>query len=156
MLAQSMVTSRPEAFAHEDELSKLVIVETTHVLGDRRAVAGEILARGARDKEVDVCRRYAPTRQFPIKRDDHGFGILASDRQVPFDEIAMNKRPGQVAADRLDIAPAGLDQLASRDQRSQHVPVVRAEHRVIEVVEDRKVADAEVLQIVTWAALRQG
>ena len=55
---------------------------------------------------------------------------------------SVRGRSLQIASTPL---PAGLDQLASRDQRSQHVPVVRAESRMVEVVEDRQVGDAQVL-----------
>ena len=65
-------------------------------------------------EQMGVGRRDAPTRVLPVKRDDLGAGAVPPDPQVPVGEIAVDNRPGHAAAELLDTAPFGLDQLAGR------------------------------------------
>src|SRR6266545_3311410 len=144
-----------EAFADEKEVPQLVFAEGLSVLREGRAVAGEVPARRFDRELVDIDRRDTEARAFPVEGHDRRAGVVAPEPQVPGGEVPMHERPGQAAAERLDACPAGLDQLARRKQRSQQILVLRKQSPVVEVVEDRRPRSAQVLEVMTGAALGQ-
>ncbi len=145
----------PEAAPHGYQRLELLVTDGAQVLGDRVPVMGELLPRRRERQDAYIGRRDAEARALPVEGDDRGAGFTGAEPQVPGDEIAVDERPGQVAADCLDGVPSGLDELACRDDRLQYAFVVGTKCRVVEIVQDRPAGRLEVLEVEIRIVLGQ-